>query len=147
MANAASRVLPDRFSQDIYVVAGKHLSRLLVRVAHRVRALRKSQGWTQRKLARLIGTQQSVISRLENAELSYGDDAESTACSLRTVCRIAAALGVSPETLLSADTDEALQKISHANAGIHVEIVTSADSMSSVSGEGVPASQNYAVTV
>lgn len=39
-------------------------------LAHQIRAIRIQRGWTQAQLAELIGTKQTIISRLENPE--YG---------------------------------------------------------------------------
>ena len=39
-------------------------------LAHQVRALRIQRGWTQRELARRLGTTQAAVSRLEDP--SYG---------------------------------------------------------------------------
>ncbi len=52
-----------------------------------VREMRDGAGWTQSELAKRVGTTQSVIARLE--------DAEYTGHSLRMLERIAAACGVS----------------------------------------------------
>jgi transcriptional regulator with XRE-family HTH domain len=59
--------------------------RLHVQVARTIYDLRKQAGLTQKELARLIGTTQSVISRLE--------DADYEGHSLSMLSRIAAALG------------------------------------------------------
>jgi transcriptional regulator with XRE-family HTH domain len=59
--------------------------RLHVQVARTIYDLRKQAGLTQKELAKLIGTTQSVISRLE--------DADYEGHSLSMLSRIAAALG------------------------------------------------------
>jgi len=60
-------------------------SRVSAQVARQIHALRKEAGLSQRKLAELVGTQHSVISRLEDDD--YGGH------SLTMLRRIAAALG------------------------------------------------------
>ncbi len=59
-------------------------AKLNMRVAEMILAARESEGLTQAQLAKLVGTQQSVISRLE--------DADYEGRSLTMLQRIAAAL-------------------------------------------------------
>lgn len=57
--------LKDPEAREAYVEA--HLVNSL---AHQIRILREKRGWTQRELARRVGTSQNTISRLEDP--SYG---------------------------------------------------------------------------
>lgn len=66
-------------------------------VARQIYALRKEAGLTQRKLAELVGTQHSVICRLED------DDYEGH--SLSMLRRIASALGKRVEIRFVPDSD------------------------------------------
>ncbi|MBI4643063.1 MAG: XRE family transcriptional regulator [Deltaproteobacteria bacterium] len=65
--------------------ASLEAERVHAQVAHTIYDLRKQQGLTQKELAKMIGTTQSVISRLE--------DADYEGHSLSMLSRIATALG------------------------------------------------------
>ena len=60
-------------------------------IGRRIAALRKQRGWSQSYLASLVGTDQSVLSRIEAAKRRIG---------ARELDRLAKALGVEPATLL-----------------------------------------------
>ena len=75
-------------------VASWNLCWIINQVGNRVAALRDEQNMTQKQLAAGMGVSRSVISRIEN---------EQGVCSLRTVCMLAAVLGVSAESLLVED--------------------------------------------
>ena len=59
-------------------------------LARTLRAAREAKGWTVYRLSAESGVQQSAIARIESGERT---------ASWPTVCRLAAALGVSLDTL------------------------------------------------
>ncbi|MEO7993342.1 MAG: helix-turn-helix domain-containing protein [bacterium] len=70
-------------------------ARIAARVAQQIYDARTAAGLTQAQLAELVGTRQSVIARLE--------DADYTSHSLRMLRRIASALGMHVEVALVPD--------------------------------------------
>lgn len=70
--------LSDREVRELFVA-----DQVRVRVATLIRCLREDRGWTQTELAGLMGTTQSVVSRIEGAE--YGK------VSLKTLLQVASA--------------------------------------------------------
>lgn len=76
--------------------------RVNAEVAHTIYELRKGAGLSQKELAELVGTRQSVISRLEDAD--YGGH------SLRMLNRIATALNRRLTVLVTAD-DESVDTV------------------------------------
>jgi ribosome-binding protein aMBF1 (putative translation factor) len=81
----AVRVLQDRYiGDDVKRKASLEEERLSAQVARTIYQMRAESGLTQKQLADLIGTTQSVISRLE--------DADYEGHSLSMVTRIAEAL-------------------------------------------------------
>jgi ribosome-binding protein aMBF1 (putative translation factor) len=83
--NKTVKVLQDRYiGDDVKRKASLEEERLSAQVARTIYQMRAESGFTQKQLADLIGTTQSVISRLE--------DADYEGHSLSMVTRIAEAL-------------------------------------------------------
>jgi len=83
--NKAVKILQDRYiGDDVKRKASLEEERLSAQVARTIYQMRAESGLTQKRLADLIGTTQSVISRLE--------DADYEGHSLSMVTRIAEAL-------------------------------------------------------
>lgn len=80
-----SHLHEELFGKDPARLAELEEARASAEVARRIHALRTEAGLTQRELARLVGTQHSVISRLE--------DDDYRGHSLSMLRRIAAAVG------------------------------------------------------
>ena len=65
---SASQILQRRIAEDPELLALVERERLNARVAQLIHDARTQANLTQRQLAELIGTRQSVISRLEDAD-------------------------------------------------------------------------------
>ena len=73
----AVRILRDRYvKDDLQRMASVEAERVNAQVARMIYDLRSDAGLTQKELAELVGTTQSVISRLEDADYEVVDDEE-----------------------------------------------------------------------
>lgn len=72
-------------------------------ISWQIRANRKGRGWSQDELARLIGTQQSAVSRLEDP--TYGSHSLETLISLAGAFDCALSVRFVSFSILAADTE------------------------------------------
>lgn len=115
MSRSSTRKLFDALERELGPLQDRELDRAFVNVAVNLGRIRRRANWTQTELAKRVGTSQPRIAEIEGAQSNP---------TLRTLARIAHALGVTLSALVADNKREERALEIHLTLGTENEPTT-----------------------